>query len=169
MMDVPLFHIQEKLGAVADDTNKSFIQFRLFFPANVETHIVSIRVAGTFQSKLGGQDWDFDSGPELVKESGPNWIGDFWTLLIQKQLPDGFYEYKYLVTFKDVLPDQSVKISTRFSTDPCARNSGQDSQNSAFVIGGSTPEENNGGQEASEGSGHLRDAHWGFHSGISWR
>lgn len=142
-MDVPLFHIKEKLGAVPSDANRSVIQFRLFIPANVEPHIASIRAAGDFQSQLRGQDWDFDNGLELVKEPAPNWIGDFWTHLIQTELRDGFYEYKYRVTFTTPNPDPNqVQTVDRFTTDPYARYSGQDSQNSAFVIGGSTPEEN---------------------------
>ncbi len=42
-----------------------------------------------------------------------------------------FYQYKYQVTFKD--------RSTRIVTEPCARYSGTDNQNSGFVIGGSRP------------------------------
>ena len=142
-MDKPLFHIKARLGAVPDEVDRSRIQFRLFFPANVEPHIISIRVAGSFQSKVGGQDWDFDNGFEFAKESAADWVGDFWTRLVQHDLPDGFYEYKYRVTFKTPDPDPSkVRTFDRYTTDPCARYSGSNNQNSAFVIGGSTPEQN---------------------------
>ncbi len=43
-------------------------------------------------------------------------------------LPDGFYEYKYLVRFENANP--------RMLTDPCSRYGGSENQNSAFVVGG---------------------------------
>jgi len=43
-------------------------------------------------------------------------------------LPDGFYEYKYLVEFENA--------ATRLVTDPCAKYGGSENQNSGFVVGG---------------------------------
>ena len=130
-MDIhaPLFHIEEKLGAVVSDPNKPQIQFRLFFPSDPDPQITSIRVAGSFQSMIGGQDWDFGTGPQLTA-APPTEDGVFWTLLLERDLPVGFYEYKYQVTFKD------PNVAPRIVTDPYARYSGQANQNSGFVIGG---------------------------------
>jgi pullulanase/glycogen debranching enzyme len=77
-------------------------------------------------------DWDTASPSSLTTSSTPT--GDFWTLLLDKDLPEGFYEYRYLVTFVDG--------STREVSDPCARYSGEENESSGFVIGGSTSAEN---------------------------
>jgi 1,4-alpha-glucan branching enzyme len=130
-MDIhaPLFHIEQKLGAVISDNNSFQIQFRLFFPSDPDPQIASIRVAGSFQSKIGGQDWSFDTGPQLTAAPQTQ-DGVFWTLLLGSDLPVGFYEYKYQITFKD------PNVAPRIVTDPYARYSGQENQNSGFVIGG---------------------------------
>lgn len=125
-IQTPLFHIKEKLGAVVSETNKSRIQFRQFFPSNPDPQIASIRVAGSFQSKIGGQDWDFANGPQLTASSTQD--GVFWTLLIQQDLPDDFYEYKYQVTFKD------PGAASRIVTDPYARYSGSSNQGKLVLI-----------------------------------
>jgi pullulanase len=130
----PLFHITEQLGAVQVDGDSATgrVQFRLFFSAGFDPQIREIRAAGSFQGQLGGTDWDFQGGPLLARSNRPE--GEFWTLTLEPPLTAGFYEYKYLVTFTD--------RSERKVTDPYARYSGSDHQNSGFVIGGSRPEEN---------------------------
>jgi 1,4-alpha-glucan branching enzyme len=60
--------------------------------------------------------------------------GELWTLYLPHDLPAGFYEYRYKVTFDD---DSVIEAS-----DPCARYSGQGNGLSGFVIGGSSPAEN---------------------------
>jgi 1,4-alpha-glucan branching enzyme len=60
----------------------------------------------------------------LSKHTRPE--GVFWTLLLDTELTQGFYQYKYKVTFTDG--------SVRKVTDPCARYSGSEQQNSGFVI-----------------------------------
>lgn len=125
----PLFHIQEKLGAVqvAGDTESGRVQFRLFFAKGFNAHVVSILVSGTFQVNLGGQNWENNKALSLTKEAGQD--GDFWTLVLDHDLPKGFYEYKYQVTFDEG--------SVREAADPFARHSGQQNGHSGFVIGGS--------------------------------
>ena len=130
-MNTPLFHITERLGAVVSASNQSRIQFRLFFPTGVETGIASIRVAGTFQTGTGQTAWKFESGPELTAETTSD--GIFWTCLLDRDLLDGFYEYKYYVAFTN------SKMSPRIVTDPYARYSGSAYQNSGFIIGGQPP------------------------------
>src|SRR5947209_13922352 len=129
-----LFHVKENLGAsqATGDANRGGARFRLFFPQGFDAQIRSISVAGDFQSKLGGSDWDYSHSLPLTKSSKPG-VGDLWEAT-SGDLPAGFYQYKYQVTFGDG--------STRIVTDPCARYSGMEHQNSAFVIGGSRPEDN---------------------------
>lgn len=130
----PLFHIKENLGATqaSGDSEAGAVRFRLFFPEGFDPRIASIGVAGDFQSKLGGSDWDFSRPLPLGKTSKPG-IGDFWEF-ISDVLPESFYQYKYQAIFTDG--------SRRIVTDPYARYSGTENQNSGFVIGGSRPEDN---------------------------
>jgi glycosidase len=127
----PLFHTDQKLGAVQIDggTAGGNVQFRLFFPEGFDTKIAAIRAAGDFQT---GTPWDFPTGLPLTKTTTPD--GDFWAKATTTPLATGFYQYKYQVTFTDG--------STRVVTDPCARYSGTENQNSGFVIGGSQPASN---------------------------
>jgi hypothetical protein len=135
----PLFHTTNNLGAIQITTSSGTrTQFRLFFPSAPSTNITSISVGGTFQSAIGEPNWDFTQ-PHLLTQSSaaaspPE--GTFWTLLLDQKLPDGFYEYKYQVTFND------AAHSIRLVSDPCARYSGSDPESSGFVVGGSTAAEN---------------------------
>jgi hypothetical protein len=90
----PLFHIREKLGAVQiAGVDGPTVQFRLFFAAGFHPHIASILVAGTFQSKIEREDWKYDGALSLTQTTAQE--GEFWTLLLNHDLPTGFYEYKY--------------------------------------------------------------------------
>jgi 1,4-alpha-glucan branching enzyme len=130
----PLFHVKENLGATqaSGDSERGAVRFRLFFPDGFDPQIDSIGVAGDFQNKLGRSDWDFTHNFALAKRNEPG-IGDFWEFT-SDDLPADFYQYKYKVVFKDG--------SGRIVTDPYARYSGTENQNSGFVIGGSRPEDN---------------------------
>jgi 1,4-alpha-glucan branching enzyme len=123
----------EQFGAVVTGSR---VEFRLFFPDNTIDPtqyeagglpgITEIRVRGDFQSQIGGTDWDFGSAPVMVKNPHPN--GWLFTCAIDQDLPEGFYEYKYFVTFENE--------TTRWCSDPCAKWGGGEQENSAFVIGG---------------------------------
>jgi 1,4-alpha-glucan branching enzyme len=128
-----MFYMRNRCGAwqVGGDEKGGAIEFRLFFPAGFEPDIGTLRVAGNFQSKLGGTDWDFPGGLPLARRDTVD--GTFWEVTTPA-LPAGFYEYKYLVTF----PDGQARIVT----DPCTRYGGQERQNSAIVIGGSQRQAN---------------------------
>jgi len=66
----------------------------------------------------------------MTENTHPN--GELYTFKIDKDLPDGFYQYKYVVKFRDF--GQGTICS-----DPCAKLSGEgEFENSAFVIGGNT-------------------------------
>jgi pullulanase len=127
----------EMFGAVVTGQT---VEFQLFFPdASVDPsqynagspedngvpHIAELRVVGDFQEQLGQGAWDRNSGPVLQREPHPS--GMLYRYTIDTPLPQGFYLYKYFVTFENG--------TSRWCADPCARYIGQN-QNSGFVIGG---------------------------------
>lgn len=113
----------------------SSVTFKLFFPDNTIDpsqfqrgglpKINRLRVAGNFQSQLGGIDWDYSNAPVL--ERMPHLHG--WLYLYEiPNIPDGFYEYKYFVEFENG--------TTRWCSDPCSKYGGFENENSGFVVGG---------------------------------
>ncbi len=114
------------------------IEFLLFLPDRTvdpsqyvrggEAHIKELRVVGDFQSQSGGTDWDVASAPMMTQSPHPN--GVLYSFKTAQDLPDGYYQYKFHVTFED--------NTTRFVSDPCAKYGGsdQDAENSGFVVGG---------------------------------
>ena len=157
-------YMDERFGAwqVGSDSQRGRVEFKLFLPDRAvapdqfdarpdrprygDPQIASIRVAGDFQHELGQADWDFDHAPEMIRAPHPKgWV---WSYRSDVELPTGFYEYKYSVRFRN---DTIRKIG-----DPCTRYGGKQDQNSAFVIGGSAPEDN-GVRPVSGGRKHLRD------------
>ena len=159
---------QERLGArqVGGGPASGAVEFRVFFPDRTDPAQVSlnhpaatsrittygdprvarIQVAGDFQHLLGTQDWDFNNAPDLV--SAPSAAGVIWSFLTPIALPSDFYQYKYVVTFSDG--------GSRIVADPYSRYGGKENQNSAFVIGGSSPAQNVVNPLAG-GRKHLRD------------
>ncbi len=126
----------ESFGANVD-LDAGSVTFRVFFPDNALDpsqyqrgglpHIATLQVAGDFQHQLGGLDWDVASAPVLEKAQyqGKGWLYSFSTV----PLDDGFYQYKYFVTFEDG--------TTRWVSDPCTKYGGSDANdNAAFVVGG---------------------------------
>ncbi len=144
-------YLEGKFGAwqISGDEKKGKVRFKLFFPDVPDPNIKSIQVAGSFQTKIGqSEDWVFENGPHLKPES--NSEGTVWSLTIDKELDEGFYEYKYYVTFKD------PKHEPRKVSDPFARYGGSEYENAGFVIGGSRPEDNVIAP-LKNGRKHLRD------------
>jgi 1,4-alpha-glucan branching enzyme len=128
-------YLAAKLGARQASGNHAggAVEFKLFFPSGEDlpsTSISSIKVSGTFQSKIGGIDWDKNTALELVQSSHAE--GTVWSV-ITPPLTEGFYEYKYIVDFTD------PSLSQRWVTDPFARYGGKSHNNSGVVIGGSQP------------------------------
>ena len=124
----------EEFGARVENSR---VTFKLFLPDNQidpaqyqrggDPQIVSIQVRGDFQHLLGGIDWDLGSAPQLEKTAHPN--GWLWTTTLPTPLPEGYYQYKYFVTFQN--------DTDRWVTDPCAKYGGSgDNENAAFVVGG---------------------------------
>ncbi len=130
----PLFHIKERLGAwqIDGDEHQGTVRFKLFFPSGFDPQISEIRVAGDFQSRLGGSNWDFTNGLPMARDERAE--GAFWRCETPRPLPAGFYQYKYLVIFTDG--------QARIVSDPCTRYGGPEHQNAAIVVGGSRPQQN---------------------------
>ena len=125
----------EQFGAVVDQNNK--VEFKLFFPDNTKDpgqyvrvglpRIKEIRVRGDFQAQIGGQNWELASAPVMTKTDHPK--GWLYTCQIDDTLAEGFYQYKYFVTFENE--------TTRWCGDPCSKYGGADEhENAGFVIGG---------------------------------
>lgn len=122
----------ESFGAVV---TKDAVEFRLFFPDNHvdaqqytrggDPQIAVLRVCGDFQNQIGGVDWNPSSAPEMQGAAHPH--GYLYTLSLPL-LPDGFYQYKYFVTFQNG--------TTRWCSDPCTKYGGSQNQNAGFVVGG---------------------------------
>ncbi len=126
----------ESFGARTDGGKASF---RLFLPDNTidpsqygrggSPRIQKIQVIGDFQSHLGQVDWEIATGPELERQAHPN--GWLYIHESSQDLPEGFYQYKYFVTFENG--------TSRYCSDPCAKYGGSDEfENSGFVVGGNT-------------------------------
>ncbi len=131
----------EKFGTKVEGKE---VTFQLFFPNSSQytkddkkpenyglPEIEIIQVAGSFQNQIGQENWDIDKAPEMLKIANhPK--GELYTF--STILPDGFYEYKFYVTFNDGV--------TRWCNDPCTKYSGQDpnNENSGFVVGGNKVE-----------------------------
>jgi 1,4-alpha-glucan branching enzyme len=126
----------ENFGAVITDKK---VEFRLFLPDNTvdpaqyvrggDPKIKEIRIRGDFQSSIGGTDWEFNSAPVMSKNPHPQ--GWLYTHKINANLPEGFYQYKYFVTFENE--------TSRWVSDPCSKYGGAgENENAAFVIGGNT-------------------------------
>lgn len=130
------------------DATQGNVRFSLFFPgadaapAQFETagkgatygdpQIKSIQVVGDFMHHLGLHDWDIGSAPQLTASQSGN--GHVWSYETTTPIPAGFHEYKYFVTFNNG--------HSRYVGDPYARYGGKEQENSAFVVGGSSPEAN---------------------------
>ena len=131
----------ESFGA-REVENTGQASFRVFIPDNTldpaqftrgtVPSIASIWAVGSFQSALGGADWTPDPAMELKKAQftdPADGVTKGWLYeLVTPPLPEGFYEYKYYVTFESG--------QTRHVCDPCTRYGGSSNQNSGFVIGG---------------------------------
>jgi pullulanase len=125
----------EQFRPVVDQNGK--VEFKLFFPDNTKdpsqyvrgglSRIKEIRVRGDFQSQIGGQNWELATAPVMTKADHPK--GWLYACQIDRTLAEGFYQYKYFVTFENE--------TTRWCGDPCSKYGGADEhENAGFVIGG---------------------------------
>jgi pullulanase len=122
----------EDFGARVDGRS---VELSLFLPDNIvdpsqyegdgDPRIHSLQVAGTFQPHLGTTAWDPATAPALTPRPHPN--GVRWTVDLG-DLPDGLYQYKYVVTFQNG--------TVRWCGDPCARYIIGPDEDAGFVVGG---------------------------------
>ena len=124
----------EQFGAVVQGPR---VEFKLFLPDNTRDptqyvrggspRIKRIHVRGDFQGVAGSQNWHLDNNFEMKKTEHPN--GWLFSLAVDRDLPEGYYQYKYFVEFENE--------TTRWVSDPITKYGGSDeNENSAFVIGG---------------------------------
>ena len=130
----------QQFGGIVDQAAKT-VTFRLFVPDGERApfqyeggglpRLTGVAVVGSFQ-KPATREWALD---EPISMSASDFTDPTDRLLkgtlysyTTASLPDGFYEYKYLVSFENAPP--------RLLTDPCARYGGTEHQNSGFVVGG---------------------------------
>lgn len=137
-------YMKERFGAWQTDKNAEHgsVRFKIFFPdrgvdpdqydsdgkqssSYGDPRITGIQVVGDFQARLGQQPWDTATAPHLSRETHPH--GWQW-VCTTPELPAGFYEYKYFVTFQNG--------GTRWVGDPCCRYGGRRHQNAGVVVGG---------------------------------
>jgi pullulanase/glycogen debranching enzyme len=91
--------------------------------------IASVAVFGDFQvaAHLSTENWDTTAPLNMTLQPHKN--GLLFTAALPVGFPDGYYQYKYLVTFQNG--------TVREVGDPCTKYGGTNSDNSAFVVGGS--------------------------------
>lgn len=132
----------EQFGGLVDQQSKS-VTFRLFIPDGERApfqyeggglpRITDVFVVGSFQNPQTRQ-WDIAAPVRMIAADFHDPPGGLLKGVVYSHttapLPDGFYEYKYLIRFENA--DQ------RLITDPCARYGGTENQNSGFVVGGHT-------------------------------
>jgi 1,4-alpha-glucan branching enzyme len=112
--------------------------FQLFIPDNQidaaqygrggPCKITEVRVVGDFQTLVdpAAINWNAGSGLLMTRLAHPN--GHLFTYELPNGFPDGYYQYKYVVTFQNG--------AVRWVGDPCTRYGGDSHDNSAFVVGG---------------------------------
>src|SRR5690348_2590530 len=120
-------YMGERLGAwqVGDDPKRGAVQFKVFFPNRADPNVTSIRIPGSFQDS----PWDWTLAPSMTRQAHPE--GTLSTYTTPVELPAGFYEYKYLVSF--------ANGEVRWVSDPCTRYGGSTNQNAAIAVGGTWP------------------------------
>jgi pullulanase len=110
--------------------------FKLFVPDNTvdptqytsgdTPKIRDVTIVGDFQAAIGATNWDLASGLRMTPGSHSN--GLVFVAALPDGFPDGYYQYKYVVTFQNG--------SVRWVGDPCTKYGGDQLDNSAFVVGG---------------------------------
>lgn len=115
------------------------LRFQLFVPDKAvdasqysvgdSPRIASVGVYGDFQpaAMLSALAWDETKPLPMVRSQHPN--GWLFKSVLPPNFPDGYYQYKYIVTFENG--------TIRKLADPCTKYGGTNSDNSAFVVGGS--------------------------------
>ncbi len=96
--------------------------------------IVEVRVIGDFQSLVDPRATNWDAATGFVMNKTQNANGYLFTYPFDPPLPDGYYQYQYVVRFED------TTVRTRTIGDPCTKYGGDLEDRSAFVVGGTLVE-----------------------------
>jgi pullulanase len=132
-----VFVMYEQFGFVRTPDGSQSLQ--LFIPDNTvdpgqyvrggTSCIESVEIISDFQHLIspGAADWDPTKALPMQRSDHQN--GYIFTYSFDCPLPDGWYQYKYLVTFKN--------STVRLVGDPCSKYGGDSNDNSAFVVGDS--------------------------------
>src|SRR6476661_2954233 len=114
------------------------LTFKLFVPDNTiaptqyqrgdRPKILDVKIVGDFQPivNAAASTWDINHGLQMAAKPHPN--GLLFTYTLPAGFPDGYYQYKYIVTFQNG--------AVRWIGDPCTKYGGDREDNSAFVVGG---------------------------------
>jgi pullulanase len=93
------------------------------------SRIVGVGLVGDFQSKVTPGVTDWDASHALTMPRGNHANGYVYVYTFLPPLPDGYYQYQFVVTFEDG--------TVRRIGDPCTKYGGDSLDRSAFVVGGS--------------------------------
>ncbi|MGA9672799.1 MAG: alpha-amylase family glycosyl hydrolase [Terracidiphilus sp.] len=95
-------------------------------------NIADLSIIGDFQHLVtfGVADWDQAAALPMTQSPHPN--GYLFAYIFDPPLPDGYYQYQYVVRFNNG--------TVRVVGDPCTKYGGDSLDRSAFVVGG-TPAE----------------------------
>jgi 1,4-alpha-glucan branching enzyme len=119
-------------SAAGEQSIKLFIPDNTIDPAQYAgasvSHIAAVSIVSDFQHTVtpGAIDWDPASALPMQQTKHPN--GHLFVYSFAKPLPDGWYQYQYLVRFEDT--------TVRYVGDPCTKYGGDSKDRSAFVVGG---------------------------------
>lgn len=92
-------------------------------------NIAAVSIIGDFQHLVmrGAADWDQTAALPMTQSPHPN--GYLFLYSFNPPLPDGYYQYQYVVRFNNG--------TVRVIGDPCTKYGGDSLDRSAFVVGGS--------------------------------
>jgi pullulanase len=131
-------YMYEQFGGLVDQQAKT-VTFKLFYPDAGKTpmqyeggglpRIRKASVVGSFQKPIT-KEWDVSVPVSMAAAdyTDGRLVKGIVFSHTTAPLPDGFYEYKYLIEFEDG--------RMKYITDPCGRYGGSRHQNSGFVVGG---------------------------------
>jgi pullulanase len=114
------------------------LSFKLFVPDNTidpaqyqggdRPKIANVRIVGDFQTTVNPAATNWNAATGLQMSQTPHANGLLFTYTLPATFPDGYYQYKYVVTFQNG--------AVRWIGDPCTKYGGDQEDNSAFVVGG---------------------------------
>src|SRR5438876_1106517 len=94
--------------------------------------IVDIRVIGDFQSLVNPDSANWDAATGLVMNKTLHANGYQFAYQFATPLPEGYYQYQYVVRFENA--------TVRIIGDPCTKYGGDSKDRSAFMVGGAPVE-----------------------------